>query len=129
VESNNLVILFRYKNYVIENQLRTAKIGENRLISDVLQILQPQYVTNLRSSILQTMLSESIVYIDALARVNDVISNMTPKECTQFKLITLNGIGPLWISVVTRKKSHWFKELNNYVTHRATRRQEGNECY
>ncbi len=60
--------MFDATNQLIENHLRTG-VGENKPIADVLQIVTPQYLSNLKTDLIPTMLNETIVYCkDAFKR-------------------------------------------------------------
>jgi hypothetical protein len=129
VLNEHLVILFHHENMIIEDQLRTG-VGENKPIADLLQTVTPQYLLNMnKSSFIPTMLNGSIVYIDSLVKVNEVIAKMSTDECKQVKVSNINGIGPFWLSIILKKESIWFTELNNIVTHRMTRFYLENKCF
>jgi len=118
--------MFEYKDSLAENRLRTG-INENKPISDVLKIVTPKYLTNLETNLIPTMLNEPIAYFSYLDDINKLIMNMSAAECKQFKITYIHGMGPFWSSLVLKKNSIWFEELNNIFTHRMTRTQ-GNKC-
>ncbi len=112
--------MFPNKNSLIENHLRTA-VGENKPIADVLQILTPQYLPDLKYNLISTMLNQSIVFFDDMSEINGWIAQMSTAECKQFQVSIIEGIGPFWASCILKKHSVWFNELNDRVTERLTR--------
>ena len=116
--------MFDTTNDIIENHLRTG-VGENEPIADVLQIVTPQYLSNLKADLIPTMLNETIVYITDFNYINKLIKQMSDIECQQFQVFQIHGIRPsVWAGLVLKKNTTLFKEINDIVTCRMTRATE-----
>jgi len=123
VQHNQWVILFWFNNTQIENLFRTA-VGENQPMADVLQMVTPRYQSDLKTDLIPTMLNERIVLFVDMDTIYDLIKKMSATECQQFKVSNINGLGLTWASLVLKKNSIWFDELNYIVTERTTRAQK-----
>jgi hypothetical protein len=121
VKYDNWTILFEIKNAEVELGLRNSTTEENRPIGQVLRSFEPEYAINLDDNLFDTIMTKSYVYINGLDYINNMLDQMTIEQCKQFKVTRINGIGPLWLGLILKKKSIWYKELNAVVTHRMTR--------
>jgi hypothetical protein len=112
--------MFKYKNIFIEKNLRLG-LSENKPIADVLQTTAPQYLSDLKTALISTMLNQSVIYFTNMYDINALISQMSAAQCKEFRVSNVNGIGPQWSGLIVKKNSIWFNELNNLVTDRMTR--------
>ena len=76
VEHDQWTLMFPEKYAVIENHLR-AGVEDNQPIADVLQMMTPLYLVNLKTDLMSTLRAGRIVYFTDMYEINTVIKQMS----------------------------------------------------